>query len=150
MFTSIGWVNLFFSAEISFLIQLSAPQIKLSSHHRFDESSEEKAMDNEDSAVHTELTNISRNDLKLVLERGSLVGLLLDSSKNLVLAGVFIDNDSEEPSLTSLDLSSGEDNRGWDIMSSLSELVFLLMLLQSDVALVVGFSQQVIRLSCHG
>ena len=63
-------------------------------------------MNNEDSAVHTELTNISSNDLKLVLERGSLIGLLLDSSENLVLTGVRSDNNGEEPTLTSLDLSS--------------------------------------------
>lgn len=63
-------------------------------------------MDDEDSTVHTKLTNISGNDLKLVLERSSLIGLLLDSSENLVLTGVGSDNNGEEPTLTSLDLSS--------------------------------------------
>lgn len=63
-------------------------------------------MDDKDSAVHTELTNISGNDLKFVLERSSLIGLLLDSSENLVLTGVLSNNNGEEPTLTSLDLGS--------------------------------------------
>ena len=63
-------------------------------------------MDDKDSAVHTELTNISGNDLKFVLERSSLIGLLLDSSENLVLTGVGSNYNGEEPTLTSLDLGS--------------------------------------------
>ena len=101
-------------------------------------------MDDEDGAVHTELTNISSNDLKLVLERSSFIGLLLDSSENLVLTGVGSNNNGEEPTLTSLDLSSREDNTRWDVMSSLSEFVLLFMLLLSYEAFFEGFSQQVI------
>ena len=106
-------------------------------------------MDNEDSAVHTKLTNISSNDRKLVLKRSSLVGFCLNSCKNLILTCVLVDNNGEEPSLTSLDLSSREDNWGWDIMSSHGELIFFLMLSLSEKALVVGFSEQVIRFSSH-
>jgi hypothetical protein len=68
-------------------------------------------MDDEDSAVHTKLSNICSNDFELVLERSSLIRLLLNSSKDLVLTSVFVYDNGEEPSLTSLDLSSGENNR---------------------------------------
>lgn len=68
-------------------------------------------MDNEDSTVHTKLSNISSNDLKLVLERSSFIVLLLNSGKNLVLTSVFVYDDGEEPTLTGLDLSTRENNR---------------------------------------
>ena len=50
-------------------------------------------MDNEDSAVHTKLSNIGSNDLELVLERSSLIAPCLNGSKNLVLTGVFVNDD---------------------------------------------------------
>jgi len=107
-------------------------------------------MDNENSAVHTEFTNIFGNNLKLYLKWSDLVGFCLNSSQNLIFTGFWSNNNSKEPSLTSLDLSSGKEYRRWDIMSSLGELLILLVFSLSNEALGESFLHQVIRLSSHG
>jgi hypothetical protein len=84
-------------------------------------------MDNENSAVHTKFTNIFGNNLKLDLKWSDFVGFCLNSSQDLILTGIWSNDNSEEPSLTSLDLSTGKENRGWNIMMSLSELIICLV-----------------------
>lgn len=126
--------------------QFSSHEIELSSDHSFDEVSQKEGVEDEDSSVHTELTNISGDDLKFHLEWGCLIGLLLNGGHDLTLASHLSDNDADEPSLSSLDLGSGKQNWRWDVMGSLSVLIVdvVLVLLLSLLALVVGFLWQVI------
>ena len=63
-------------------------------------------MDYQNGTVHTEFTNISRNFLKFLLKWGFFSGFLLNSVQNLVLACELSDNSTNEPALSSLDLSS--------------------------------------------
>jgi hypothetical protein len=107
-------------------------------------------MDDEDSAVHTKLTNISSNNFKLSLKWSNLVSFGFNSSQNLIFTSVWSNNNSKEPSLTCLNLSSRKENWGWNIMSSLGELIFFLVFLLSNETFVVSFLHQMIRLSSHG
>lgn len=63
-------------------------------------------MDDEDSAVHTELTNISSNNIKLILKRGGFIVLGFNSGHDLIFTGIWSNNKGQEPSLSSLNLSS--------------------------------------------
>jgi len=107
-------------------------------------------MDNEDSAVHTKLTNVSSDGIKFVLERSSLSLLGLNGGKDLVLASIISDNGTEEPSLSSLDLGSRKEHWGRNIMRGLGEFSISLMLMLSEEALLNGLLLEMIRLTSHG
>lgn len=66
-------------------------------------------MDDKDGTIHTKFTNISSDDFELILKGCGLVLFLLDSSEDLVLTSILVDNNCEEPPLSCLDLSSRED-----------------------------------------
>ena len=112
--------------------------------------SNHEGMDNKNSAVHTKLTNVGSDGIKFVLKRSSLSLLGLNSGKNLILASVISNNGTEEPSLSSLDLGSREENWGRNIMRSLGEFSIGLMLMLSEEALLNGLLLEMIRLTSHG
>jgi len=63
-------------------------------------------MENKSGGIHTNLTNILGNDVKFVLKWSVFLWLGLNGSKDLSLSTLFTDNNSDEPALTGLDLST--------------------------------------------
>jgi len=63
-------------------------------------------MEDKSSSIHTNLTNILSNDVKFVLKWGVFLWLGLNGSKDLSLSTLLTNNDSNEPALTGLDLST--------------------------------------------
>jgi hypothetical protein len=100
------WVVVEAVTSVLFAGCLTTPKIKVSTKHRLDELSNHEGMDNENGAIHTKLTNIGGNGIELVLKWSGLSLLGLNGGKDLILTGIVSDNCTEEPSLTSLDLSS--------------------------------------------
>lgn len=134
----------------SYRAEFTTEKIELLSNHTFDEVSEKKAMDNQDSSVHSELTNIDSNNVKLVLEWGSFVWFFLNRCEDLTFAGHISDNTAEEPSLTGLDLSTREKHWGWNIVMTLGVLGVRLVISLSLFTLVNSLFIKVIRFSSHG
>jgi len=73
-------------------------------------------MDNQDSSVHSELTNIDSNNVELILKWSSFIWLVLNSGEDLTFTGHISDNADKEPSLTGLDLGTREKDWGWNIV----------------------------------
>jgi len=63
-------------------------------------------MEDKSGGIHTNLTNIFGNDVKFVLKWSVFLWLGLNGSQDLSLSTLFTDNDSDEPALTGLDLST--------------------------------------------
>jgi len=103
-------------------VEFTTEEIELLSNHTFDEVSEKEAVDNQDSSVHTEFTNINSNNVKLILKWSSFIWLFTNSRENLTFAGHISDNAAKEPSLTGLDLGTREKYWGWNIMMTFGEL----------------------------
>lgn len=107
-------------------------------------------MDDKDGTVHTKLTNISGDGIELVLKRSGLSLLGFNSCEDLILTSIVTNDGTEEPSLTSLDLSSRKENWGWNIMRGLGEFSISLMLTLSEEALLNRLLLKMVRLTSHG
>ena len=107
-------------------------------------------MDNQDGSIHTHLTDIGGDNVELVLERSRFIGLLFDGAHDLSLAGQVSDDDAQEPSLASLDLSSGEEDWRWDIVSQSGAFVISLVFSLSLLALVEVLFWEMVGLTSHG
>jgi hypothetical protein len=106
-------------------------------------------MEDEKSCVHTDSTNIHGNDIKLFLQRGDFLLFGLNSSKNLTFSGQVTNNNTEEPALALLDLSSRKENWGWNIVGiSRFAIIFLVLLLSLNtlrdnlLAEVIGLARE--------
>jgi len=63
-------------------------------------------MEDKSGGIHTNLTNILCNNVKFILKWGIFLWLGFNSSEDLSLSTIFTNNDSEEPSLTGLNLGT--------------------------------------------
>jgi len=86
--------------------QFTSPQIELPSDHSLCKVTNQKAMNCQDGAVHSEFTNIGGDHIQLLLEWGLFTWLVFERTHDLALAGKLTDNNAHEPSLASLDLST--------------------------------------------
>jgi len=78
----------------------------LSSNHTTNETSQDKDMEDQNCAPHTELTNINSDNIELVLQGCSFIWLVFNSCHDLTFDCHITNNDTHEPSLSSLDGST--------------------------------------------
>ena len=110
-------------------------------------------MDCEQSTVHTKFSNISSNLFKLHLKRSSFDSLL-KFTHNFADTTVLSNDNTNEPSFSSCNLSSGKQNWRWQIMRVLSirleVLIFGIFFDLSRFAMLHSVLFELVRLSCHG
>jgi hypothetical protein len=110
-------------------------------------------VEDQQSGQHTKFTNISGNNLKLILKWSGFTTCIFKTSKNLTFAGHITDDSAYEPSLTCLDLGTREKAWRGNIMgcSFFGFLIWVIIFMFSFSleALLNGFFDQRKRFSSH-
>lgn len=107
-------------------------------------------MENQDSTEHTELADISGNDVQHLLERRFLLFGITKGGLDLAFTGLLADDDDEVGSLSSRQISSGKKYARGDVMVMSSTLGALLMDSLLFHANFERIARQVVRFTGHG
>jgi len=107
-------------------------------------------MKSQHGSVHTKDTKILTNFIELDLQRGLLIRVLLKLSLDLTIATVLSDDNGDEPSLTSGDLSTRQENGGGHVVGA-SLLVAKLrqLLLPACLAETQSLLLKLVRFTSH-
>ena len=92
-----------------YVILINCGNVKVlafSSNHTTNETSQDKDMEDQNGAPHTELTNINSDNIELVLQGCSFIWLVFNSCHDLTFDCHITNNNGHEPSLSSLDGST--------------------------------------------
>lgn len=109
------------------IVFTTSEQVELSNYESFNEESEEECVDCQESAIHTNFAYVTSNSLQFLL-KGSCFYFLLKDTDNSTLATVVSYNNSQEPTVTSSDLGTRQQDWRRQIMRSFVSVLSICIL----------------------